>query len=132
MEGFADTPVKYNKKRKSLKWLKNQIGQSVSISPDDSTISILSPLENSMIPMTSIGHQQQSSLEPSKKKYKSKSPSSSVVLLDSKETELLAEKIKSVRLERLQKAMQDTNSWNLLPVEVRNSVLTEYSNLLLQ
>lgn len=47
-----------------------------------------------------------------------------------KEAELLLEKIKNVRVERLQKAINDQVTWNLLTQEVRDGVLAEYAKLL--
>lgn len=47
-----------------------------------------------------------------------------------KESELILEKIKSVKVERLQKAINDQVTWSLLTQDVRDGVLAEYAKLL--
>ena len=65
-------------------------------------------------------------IEGMKKKY-GKLPSGPNA---AKESELILEKIKSVKVERLQKAINDQVTWSLLTQDVRDGVLAEYAKLL--
>lgn len=69
---------------------------------------------------------------PSKILKKIVAKDKSLTVSNSKENELLLEKIKSVKVERLQKAINDKVTWSLLTQDVRDGVLAEYAKLLMK
>jgi hypothetical protein len=100
------------------------------LSPDDPSSSILSAAEHdpsiaSHFAMMVNSAEQDDGSDQLDKKLKTKTGPNAA-----KEAELLLEKIKNVRVERLQKAINDQVTWNLLTQEVRDGVLAEYAKLL--